>query len=245
MNDDLKQTLKRFLPASLVVATRPMRQYFNPQRRFDRRLGVDTCGAVQADELDFGQGLRRHASGYEPTAPAVFHRILRNVPVRPERCVFVDMGSGKGAVLLYALDYPFRRILGVELSPQLHAIAQRNLEHVQGRRSRPLVGAASGDGVVTGSDEVLQSGMRARSLCMSAADFIFPPEPTLVFLGNPFKGQLLDTVVGNLGRSLQQHPREVLVVYYHRLSRHGAWDGAVFLEVIRREADHTIYRSQA
>src|SRR5512132_2745296 len=116
MHDGLKQTIKRFLPSSLVMATRPMRQYFDPQRRFDRRLGVDTSGEINVEHLDVTDGLRPHASGYEPTPPATFHRIMKNVPMSPREQVFVDMGSGKGAVLLYALGYPFQRILGIELS---------------------------------------------------------------------------------------------------------------------------------
>ena len=40
---------------------------------------------------------------------------------------FVDLGSGKGRTLLMASDYPFRRIIGVELLPSLHQIAQENL----------------------------------------------------------------------------------------------------------------------
>ena len=41
--------------------------------------------------------------------------------------IFIDLGSGKGRALLMASDYPFRRIVGVELLPQLHRAAQDNL----------------------------------------------------------------------------------------------------------------------
>ena len=40
---------------------------------------------------------------------------------------FIDIGSGKGRVLMMAADYPFRRILGIELLPDLHRAAQENL----------------------------------------------------------------------------------------------------------------------
>jgi hypothetical protein len=226
MYEDLKQTLKRFIPSSLVVATRPMRQYFDPQRRFDRRFGVDTSGTVNVDRLDVTDGIRPHASGYEATPPAMFARIMKNMPVSPEGYVLVDMGSGKGPVLLYALDYPFKDIVGIELSPQLHATAQRNLAALRNR--------ASGG----------HSNGRARSLLMSAADFEFPPDPMMIFLGNPFKGALLKTVVENLRRSIRKHPRDVLVAYYHRLSRHGEWDHADFLTTVHREQSHTIYRNK-
>jgi len=44
--------------------------------------------------------------------------------------IFIDLGSGKGRTLLMASDYPFRRIVGVELLLALHQIAQENLEQV-------------------------------------------------------------------------------------------------------------------
>ena len=37
---------------------------------------------------------------------------------------FVDIGSGKGRALLLASDYPFREIIGIELSPELDRVAQ-------------------------------------------------------------------------------------------------------------------------
>ena len=45
---------------------------------------------------------------------------------------FVDMGSGKGRALLVASELPFAKIVGVELSQELHQIAEENV-----RRYRP------------------------------------------------------------------------------------------------------------
>jgi cyclopropane fatty-acyl-phospholipid synthase-like methyltransferase len=44
-----------------------------------------------------------------------FRRVMRHIGVR-EQDVFLDYGSGLGRVLLMAAQYPFRRVLGVELS---------------------------------------------------------------------------------------------------------------------------------
>jgi hypothetical protein len=132
------------------------------------------------------------------------------------------MGSGKGAVLLYALDYPFPRIVGVELSERLHRVAQCNLE-------RALAAAPAG------------RPRRVECLRMDVTAFPIPPEPVICYLSNPFKGKALDAVVANLRRSLAERPRGAAVVYYHPLSRHAAWDEAPFLRVAERRRTHTIY----
>ena len=53
-----------------------------------------------------------------------------------EQLVFVDLGSGKGRTLLLASEYPFRRIVGVELSPKLHRIAKTNVEKFRSEEQR-------------------------------------------------------------------------------------------------------------
>ena len=63
-------------------------------------------------------------SAYQPTEPVAFHEMLDAVQQAPgpgqttlnfRDFTFIDLGSGKGRTLLMASDYPFRRIVGVEL----------------------------------------------------------------------------------------------------------------------------------
>jgi SAM-dependent methyltransferase len=225
MAGSLRRKMRLNVPEALVRATRPLRLYFHPQRRFDRRWGVETSACVEARDLDAHEEARRHASGYEPTPRAEFFRMLRGVREALDRYVFVDLGSGKGAVLLYALERPFRRIIGVELSPALHGIARRNLDRV--RRLRPRLTAR-----------------HVELHCMDVTDYQLPLEPAICFLGNPFKGKTLDAVVSNVRRSLEILPRDLLILYFHPLSRHAAWDGAPFLDTVARAPRHTLYRSR-
>ena len=223
MREGLKQTLKRFIPEPLLMVTRPARFYFHPQRRFDRRFNVDTSGTINPDQLDFEGPNCQDASGYEPTPSTIFARIMSSLPLDFPRFVFVDMGSGKGAVILYASEFPFKRITGVEFSPLLHRIAERNIAsyHSKTMKCRDV-----------------------KSLCMDVTVYPLPPDPTVLFLFNPFKEQVLEIVINNIRRSLEDHPRDVVVIYYHPLSRHSAWDQTEFIQQIRREQDHTIYRSR-
>ncbi len=217
MKFNLKGSLRRFIPTSLLVATRPARAWFHPQRRFDRRFNVDTSGLVELSELGTAND---EASGYEASSPAAFARILKSFPLRHERFTFVDMGSGKGAVLLYASEFPFKQVIGVELSLQLHRIAEQNILTYRSRTVKCR---------------------KVQSIFMDATAFRIPSGPTVLFFGNPFKGEILRRVVENVERSLVAQPREIVVIYHHPMSRHEAWDHSNLLTLTQRLPTYSIY----
>src|SRR5436190_10463136 len=160
------RVLKQIVPEALIEATRPLRLYFAPQHRFDRRFGVETTGYIEPEELGAPEANPAETGGYEATPRAPFRRIVKSLGLDYERYTFVDMGSGKGAVLLYAAEFPFREIVGVEFSPALHAVAERNL-------------------AAYGGHKVCRN---IKTLRMNAADFPLPAGPALLFFFNPFKG---------------------------------------------------------
>src|SRR3954471_2990982 len=100
----------------------------------DRRRGLTTAG--DADNVELGiADLRNH--WYVPTDYETFERAMRHVEVKPED-VFVDFGSGKGRIVILAAALPFRRVIGVEFSAQLHEIAFANAT-VSGHENIELV----------------------------------------------------------------------------------------------------------
>ena len=149
-------------------------------------------------------------SPYQPTEAALFHEMIGAVSAQAgfhfQDFTFVDLGSGKGRTLLMASDYPFRRIVGVELLPVLHCAAQDNLSKYQ---------SAS------------QKCFAIESICADATEFSFSDEPTLLFLFNPFPESGLRRVIANLERSLREHPRKVYVLYHNPLLEHVLSRGAV------------------
>ena len=227
MSDGKSSTRRRFpwslVPEWAIVMTRPLRHYFLPQTRFDRKFGVDTRGLLKPEDVGVDPDKRSDAGRYQPTTRADFVRILTSIELDHPRFTFIDLGSGKGATLLYASEFPFRRIIGVELSAALHEIAERNIARYRNRAMKCR---------------------DVKSLCLDATAFAFPPEPILLFLFNPFKGQVLDRVVANLERSIESHPRELIVVYHYLESRHPALDGATRLRQVRRAADYTLYTNR-
>ena len=139
-------------------------------------------------------------SPYQPTEPGLFREMIDALvdlaKVDLQDFTFIDLGSGKGRTLLMASDYPFHRIIGVELLPALHAIALENLAKYQG-------------------DE--QKCFSLQSICADAVQFEFPLEPLVLFLFNPLPEAGLRQVLEKLEQSLKARPRAVYVVYHNPL----------------------------
>jgi SAM-dependent methyltransferase len=133
-------------------------------------------------------------SPYQPTEPALFHEMLAGLRVDFEEFIFVDVGSGKGRTLLMASDYPFRKIIGVELLPELARIAQQNI------------------GLYSSSK---QRSFDLIAICGDACEFQFPAEAAVVYLFNPLPKAGLERLIGNLEQSLKEHPRKVVVLYHN------------------------------
>ncbi|MBW2173575.1 MAG: class I SAM-dependent methyltransferase [Deltaproteobacteria bacterium] len=119
--------------------------------------------------------------------------ILKELPIDHSEFTFIDYGSGKGRVLLLAAEYPFKRIIGVELSKKLHEIAQNNIKIW--KCSNPKC-----------TDIKLCHG--------DATQFKLPDDPLVIFFFAPFRGIVKDLVVSNIRESFNANPRPIHIVYY-------------------------------
>lgn len=158
---------------------------------YDWEHGVNTMSAAVGwrDRL-----LGVFHSPYQPTEPELFREMMDALDADCSQFTFIDLGSGKGRTLLMASEYPFRRIVGVELLPDLNSLAQKNISTFKSDAQRCLA---------------------LESVCLDAREYEFPDEPLLVYLFNPFLESGLEQVVENLEQSLRKCPREALVLYHN------------------------------
>jgi hypothetical protein len=147
-------------------------------------------------------------SPYQPTDPALFREMMASLPVEFDQFTFVDLGSGKGRTLLMASEYPFRRIVGVELIAELHRAAEENIRAYQ---------------------SATQLCSQVEAVCMDACDFQFPAEPLVLYLFNPLREAGLKRVLASLEESLREEPRPLYVLYHNPLLEHLLAENAVFV----------------
>ena len=172
--------------AMLLLTYHPERD-----RSFDRSFGTDTAGAVSPWELGIADaGVREKAILYLPSPARVTRWMLDHVGIRHEDFTFVDLGCGKGRVLLIASEYPFRRVVGVDISERLSHIARSNAELYK-PASRSVIEVQTGD----------------------ATTFEFPETNLLIHLYHPFEPSLTRAVLSRLEASVRKTPRKVVIAY--------------------------------
>jgi hypothetical protein len=145
-----------------------------------RFVHLDEFGLADENRVD-------HIPSYWET----LRRILPSNEVKSED-VLIELGSGMGRVVVVAAKgYRFRRIIGVEISPQLHQIAKRNIERNRRHTRRVEIELVNAD----------------------VLDYPIPDDVTVAYLYNPFTGPVFDHVVTELERSVERNPREIRIIY--------------------------------
>ena len=184
----LVETVRREGPLRpLVIMVTVIGDYW-----FDWRQGTDTCRRIPRLQIETDSPNKIYATGSGSTKVMAFRGLMRRLRLSPAN-VFLDLGSGKGRILLLAAEYGFRRIVGVEFSPLLCACARRNLEAFLRRRSSA-------------------PPVEVREIDVTRYDF--QDDESVLFLYDPFTPPVLNQVLENLRASLARRPRPVWLIYH-------------------------------
>jgi SAM-dependent methyltransferase len=146
---------------------------------WERRLGATTGDWKSIDVPD--------SVGYEGTPYLLLLEVFRHLPLRADD-VFVDLGCGKGRVLLMALRSTVGRVVGVDLSAEFLESARLNLESCGSESSR------------------------YRLFHGPVLEFDFDPA-TVLFLFNPFGAKTMREMLVRVDASLRRRPRDLRIVY--------------------------------
>ena len=112
--------------------------------------------------------------------------VLRSMGISAEDAA-LDLGCGMGGAMITLASFPFNRVDGVEISPGLVQVAQRNLNRLGIAGSR-----------------VFQS---------DAADFQDYDPYSFIYMYNPFPRVVMKAVLRNLCDSQQRRPRTITLIY--------------------------------
>jgi SAM-dependent methyltransferase len=158
---------------------------------FDIAHGTDTSGLIKGEDLSMGLRNGLWSTAYYGISPALLIHLINTLNIDYRDFTFLDLGSGKGRALLVASRFPFRRIVGIELSSQLSAVATNNIAKFSALQQCRDIEARTGD----------------------ATTFDYPAGPLVLYLYNPFLVPTLKRCLRNLARSLADEPREVYLIY--------------------------------
>lgn len=162
------------------------------QAEYDRRHNVDTGSIIYLGDLGIVSGSAVYGTRYGPTGQSAFRNMMAELAIDHAHFTFVDIGSGKGAVLFYASDWPFNRIIGIELATALHEIANKNISTYRSDAQRCF---------------------NIQSINEDASKFTFPDNNLILYLSSPFGLKIMRVVFDNIMRSFMKRKRDVYLVY--------------------------------
>ncbi len=180
MNLDFQRIVRGLRHAAFVIT----------EQVNDWRYGVSTGGEISPGDYGVDDG-ELHC--YTATSYRRFRELMGYIDIKANQDVFLDFGSGLGRVVLLAATYPFRKVIGVELSAQLNEQARKNIEAARPRLTCQAIELNTVD----------------------ARQYDIPQDVTHFYFWSPFGTDILKQVLENVRRSVQAAPREVTVLYIH------------------------------
>jgi SAM-dependent methyltransferase len=159
---------------------------------FDRMHGTDTSTFSELRELDIASENKRYGERYQPSPVYSLRQLIKHLGVQHSDYSFIDLGSGKGRTLLVAGEFPFKQVLGVEFSEELHRKAEQNIA-----RYRP------------------RFADRIKVMHADATQFPLPSGDLVLYLFNPFTKPVLDKVLENVIKSTADQPRRIILIYLY------------------------------
>ena len=177
-----------FLYSKLNPATRWQEKVLALRaEEFDRKNNSNTAGIISQDELEMNNKNQSHAVYYRGSDSLFFNNALSSLKINFNEYAFIDFGSGKGKALLLASAFPFKKIIGIEFSEDLNAIARENIRQLK-------------------KDNI-------EAYCMDAVDYKIPEDPLVCYFYDPFDDYIMAKVIGNMRQSYNACKRNIVIVY--------------------------------
>jgi 16S rRNA G966 N2-methylase RsmD len=164
---------------------------------FDFKYGIETIQWVELNDLDIKSENKKRGIRYEPTRVRHFRKLM-SILTFPNNSVYVDLGSGKGRLLLVAPKYGFKRVVGVEFSHELCEIARKNLLIFRKKMACDV------------EVEIVESDV---------VNYEIKNDENIFFFFNPFDEVIMDKVIKNIRASLERSPRSIWLIYSHPVHR--------------------------
>lgn len=144
---------------------------------FDLMFGTETARVREIGSLDLELSTARYAVRYQPSSIALAKTAISSLQVDIANFTFIDFGSGKGRIVLVAACFPFRSIVGVELSRDLHEIALQNVRRASSK---------------------FQQTDRISLICSDVLAYELPSSDLVCYFYNPFGAAVLGPIADRL-----------------------------------------------
>lgn len=155
------------------------------------KYGIRLSKVYTPDELNLSN---MYAYKYEPIMHYSFNRMLDEIDWNWNESIFIDIGCGKGAAILLATRYNFKKYIGVELSPLLAEECHKNIQKFTRKKKISYI--------IYNRD---------------ATTYEIRDDINVFYFFNPFGPPVLKKVLNNIELSLKRNPRKIIILYFNAM----------------------------
>lgn len=176
---------------------------------FDIKYGTDTFSWVEIDDLGIDDFKKSRTSRYAPTPVSSLRKVFRELKIPPGK-VLVDLGCGKGRVLLVASEFEFKEVRGIEFSSTLCDIAMNNYFAYKNKR---------------------QTKTKLSVIEMDVLDYKLGDDEDVFYIFDSFDADVLRQVLQNIITSVSRRKREIWIIYVNPVHREVLEENKEFKEL--------------
>lgn len=158
-----------------------------------------TTEKVDLDELTIDSDNKEIGVHYAPTPRLVFRWVHDLLPNDQKNYTFIDVGAGRGRIVMMAMEQPYARVIGCEFAKELAEDARQN---------------------IAACPENLIKARTVEIVHADATEFNISDGPCIFFLFNPFDGHVMQGFLDNALQSYAGNQREMIFVYVNPVEDH-------------------------
>jgi SAM-dependent methyltransferase len=171
--------------------------------------GIDTLEPVSLEDLHLDP---IRSMEYNSSGNRFLQQVVNKLSITSKDAIF-DFGCGKGGALVTLAKFPFWKLGGVELSPELHAIAKKNMSRLQMKN--------------------------VELFCRDAGEITDLDDYTYLYFFNPFPAVVMEEVMKNAIASLRSRPRKLTIIYYNPVCHDTILKTGVFAKTTEYPGDYS------
>ena len=156
------------------------------------KYNINTIKPESLDALTITDGDKNKSSPYEALNYFILETLFENFcKLFPREKRLIDVGSGKGRVMVAAAHYGFKNIIGVDFAKELCAAAERNINKIKPQFPDTTFNI----------------------YCKDILNYAINADDKVFFLFNPFNQEIMEKFLEKIDRSVKEHRRTIYFIY--------------------------------
>lgn len=152
---------------------------------------INTVKPESLKRLTIHRGDISKSSPYEAVSYFLLEKLLEEFRKLSSAASIIDLGCGKGRVMVVSAFFGFTSITGIDFAKELCKVAEKNIQTLEKKFDR----------------------LHWKVICTDVVNYEIQPGDNVFFMSNPFNDEILNQVLSKIEVSLKEEPRIVWFIY--------------------------------